>query len=73
MPVGPQGQRRPADTNACAVHVCKILTGEIEETAPPDPTKAAAGRAGGKARAKSLTRTRRREIGRGAISARWEG
>ena len=31
MPKGPQGQKRPADTVANAIHVAKILTGEIEE------------------------------------------
>jgi hypothetical protein len=28
---GPQGQKRPADTVANAIHVAKILTGEAEE------------------------------------------
>ena len=32
--IGPQGQKRPADTNACAVQVCRIATGEIEEDVP---------------------------------------
>lgn len=32
MPVGPQGQLRPDDVIACAVKVCQIATGEVEET-----------------------------------------
>ena len=32
MPKGPQGQWRPADPIAAAVHVAKIATGQIEET-----------------------------------------
>ena len=28
---GPQGQVRPVDPRACAIHVAKIATGEIEE------------------------------------------
>ena len=31
MPIGPQGQKRPASTVACAMMTMKIATGEIEE------------------------------------------
>ena len=31
MPRGPSGERRPADSNSCAVMVAKLLTGELEE------------------------------------------
>ena len=31
MPIGPQGQKRPADAHRCAVTTMKIATGEIEE------------------------------------------
>ena len=34
MPTGPNGEKRPANTISCAVHVMKIATGEIEETIP---------------------------------------
>ena len=30
MPYGPKGEWRPADTGACAVHVMKIATGQID-------------------------------------------
>ena len=43
MAKGPQGQWRPDEPGACAVHVMKIATGQIEETfeAPPraDPCR----------------------------------
>jgi hypothetical protein len=32
MPRGPKGEKRPADVVGNAVHVMKILTGEIEDT-----------------------------------------
>lgn len=73
MPKGPQGQRRPADANARAVMVGRIATGEIEET--PEPVKSAAaelGSRGGKARAKALSKRKRREIARLAATKRWK-
>lgn len=68
MPTGPQGQKRPRDTNACAVHVAKIATGEIEEPMPSQ--HAASGRLGGKARAAKLSPARRREIAQMGVEAR---
>lgn len=32
MPIGPNGEKRPSDPIACAVHVMRIATREIEET-----------------------------------------
>lgn len=41
MPYGPNGEWRPTDPIACAAHVMKIATGEIEETyAPPERSEA---------------------------------
>ena len=37
MPKGPQGQWRPVSDTACAAHVMKIATGEIEEPRAPRP------------------------------------
>ena len=76
MPNGPQGQWRPADPIAGAVHVAKLATGEIPETqeAPPRPDPVADSRrasAGGKARAARLTQERRREIASAGSTARW--
>ena len=49
MPRGPQGQKRPHSTNAAAVHVMKIATGQIEESVappPPEPPRATVVREG---------------------------
>ena len=73
MPKGPQGQKRPADANACAVMVAKIATGEITE--PAESKKAAAGRLGGmkggKAKAARLTKHQRTASAKKAANARW--
>ena len=71
MPTGPQGQKRPASTIACAIMTAKIATGEIEEP-QIDQAKRKAGIVGGRARTKALTKERRREIARKAASARWD-
>ena len=78
MPYGPQGQWRPADLMACAAHVMKIATGEIEETfEPPRDPKAdhavASRRASkaGKARAAKMTTEERAASARHASQARW--
>jgi hypothetical protein len=75
MPKGPQGQRRPIDVIANAVHVMRIATGEIEETLQaPDPAKEymrQGGLKGGKARARKLTPAKRKAIARKAAAARW--
>ena len=76
MPKGPQGQWRPSDPIAAALHVGRLATGEIEETyaapARPDPV-ADSRRASkaGKARAASMTPERRQEIAKTAAAARW--
>ena len=70
MPVGPQGQKRPADVTGCAVTVMKIATGEIKEY-PISEGKRRAGKAGGDARAKSMTKKQRRESAKKAASVRW--
>jgi hypothetical protein len=78
MPKGPQGQWRPPDPVACAAHVGRLATGEIQETyeAPRRPDPAADSRRaseGGKARAASQTPERRRETAKSAAAARWTG
>jgi hypothetical protein len=72
---GPQGQRRPADMIGNAVHVMRIATGEIEDTAPDDGKNKAAqalGRLGGKVRGEPMSTKRRKEIARKVAKARWE-
>jgi hypothetical protein len=67
MPRGPNGEKRPADTNACAVHVMKIATGEIEDELPS--ARRNGGLKGGPARAKALSAEKRSEIARKARQA----
>ena len=62
MPRGPRGEKRPADVIGNAVHVMRIATGEIDESAPSpddgkDPAAVALGRKGGK---KNVTRAKRK-------------
>ena len=66
MPRGPQGQKRPADTNANAVHVMKLLTGEVEEDLPAEGKVN-----GGKARTSGMTAEERSALAQTASRARW--
>jgi hypothetical protein len=75
MPRGPKGEKRPADVIGNAVHVMRVLTGEIEETIPndgKDPAAKALGKKGGAARAKAMTAERRAEIAKKAAEKRWK-
>ena len=78
MPKGPRGQWRPAGAGALAAHVCRIATGEIEETyAPPrnssgNTSASRRASAAGKARARALTPERRSEIAAKAAETRWK-
>jgi hypothetical protein len=75
MPRGPKGEKRPADVIGNAVHVMRIATGEVEDAAPDDGKNAAAvelGRMGGKARAKSMSAKKRKEIAKKGAAGRWE-
>jgi hypothetical protein len=77
MPKDPKGEKRPAGTNAAAAAaaiVGKIATGEIKDLTTDDGKNAAAvalGRMGGKARAKGLSPSRRKEIAKKAARSRW--
>lgn len=77
MPKGPKGQKRPPDVIGNAVHVMRIATGEIEDTAQPDdgkdPAAKALGKKGGAARAAKLSPEERAEIARKAAAKRWGG
>ena len=70
MPIGPNGEKRPADVVANAVHVMRIATGKDEETYV-DTAKRKAGLKGGAARANALTTERRTEIAQRAAAKRW--
>lgn len=69
MPKGPSGEKRPADTNACAVKVAKIATGEEDDNLSSGRRKS--GQAGGKARKDLLSPARRAEIAKMGAAARW--
>ena len=74
MPIGPKGEKRPADVIGNAVHVMRVLTGEIEDTIlddGKDPAAKALGKKGGAARAKSMTPERRAEIAKKAAAKSW--
>jgi hypothetical protein len=73
MPRGPQGEKRPADVIGNAVHVMRVLTGEIEDTIPDDgkdPAAKALGKKGGTARARAMPPERRVEIAKKAAEKR---
>ena len=72
MPIGPKGEKRPADPIANAVHVARLATGEVEETYV-NPGQSQGGRKGGAARAAAMSPERRREIAEKAAAARWGG
>jgi hypothetical protein len=75
MPRGPKGQKRP-DVIGNAVKVMRIATGEEQEDFSADDGKDKAaqslGRRGGRARAKSLSPKRRKEIATRAANERWK-
>lgn len=71
MAKGPKGEKRAADLSRRAFDIVRIASGEAEEPEPRSPA-AELGSKGGKARAESLTKTRRSEIARRAAAKRWE-
>ena len=78
MPIGPKGEKRPADVIGNAVTVARIATGEAEDSFVDDGKDKAAvamgrkgGRKGGKARSAAMTPEQRREIAKKAAKARW--
>jgi hypothetical protein len=71
MPRGPQGQKRPIDPARNALKILKIATGEIEEELQKSSEEHPYARAGGRARAKTLTKAQRSTIARKAAYARW--
>ncbi len=75
MPIGPKGQKRPADVIGNAVRIAQIATGEVEDTVEDDgkdPAAKALGAKGGKARAAKLTPEQRSDIARKAAAKRWK-
>ena len=75
MPVGPKGQKRPADVISNAVKVMRIATGEEADTViddGKDPAAKALGAKGGLERARKLSALQRKEIASKAAVTRWK-
>ena len=70
MPIGPNGEKRPADVVANAVHVMCVAVGEAEEIYVNEGQRKG-GKKGGKARAEAMSPERRSEIAKKAAVARW--
>lgn len=70
MPIGPHGEKRPADPVANGRLVARIATGEEEEQYV-NAAKQRGGRKGGQARADSMTPAERKLIAQRAAKARW--
>ncbi len=74
MPIGPDGQKRPADVIGNAIKVAHIATGQTKDIVIIDgknPHAKALGKIGGKKRAANLSPERRREIAASGAAARW--
>ena len=75
MPIGPKGEKRPANPIEAGIMVARIAVGDIEEEyaehPTPTPNRANGGKKGGKARAETLTPERRAEIAAQGAAARW--
>jgi hypothetical protein len=70
-------RKRPRDPNQLGKLVVDIATGEVEDRPPTpeeqgkDPSAAALGRKGGRARARTLGPEKRAEIASRAAKSRW--
>ena len=72
MPQGPRGDKRSANAVVCAVHVARIVTGEIKGIKQmTQPNRANGARAGGAACKVALSSARGTEIARTAAAVRW--
>ena len=78
MPRTPKEERRHTDVIGHAAKIMRTATGEepenyrtSRESEGKNPAAVALGRRGGEARAKGLSKKRRREIARKAARVRW--
>ena len=71
MPRGPKGEKRKADVVGNAVLIGRIATGEVVDTLGKSPNRAKGGKAGGRARARTLSPSKRKEIAKKAAESRW--
>ena len=71
MRIGPNGEKRPADTIAQAVLIGKIATRQVA-----DPTvhaaKSAGGRKGAEVRSERMNSEQRKAVAKTAAATRWE-
>ena len=75
MPLGPKGEKRPADVIGNAVKVMRIATGEEVETVADkdkDAGAVALGKKGGAARAARLSPEKKTAIAKRAADKRWD-
>jgi len=72
MPIGPRGEKRPADVIGAAVMVAKIATGEMIEVLNTKSDRVRSGVAGANARMKATTKEHRKEIAEKAAAVRWK-
>jgi hypothetical protein len=70
MPIGPRGQRRPAEIIDPAIMVARSATGEISESAVPKSGRIRNDGASGRPRAENLTARERKTIDRKAAADR---
>ena len=71
MPIGPRGERRPADVVSGAIMVARLSVGDITGELKKPSGKVRSGIADAKARAEKLTAEDRKEDARKAAAARW--
>lgn len=76
MPVGPKGEKRPANPIEAGIMAARVAVGDIDEEyvekPEPKPNRSKGGKKGGKARAEALTAEQRSEIATRAANARWK-
>lgn len=67
-----RSRKRPRDPNELAHAVVGLATGDLDEEAPKDAARKAAGSRGGRRRAEELSAEKRSAIARRAAQARWK-
>ena len=71
MAKGPRGEKRPTNPFEAGIMVARIATGEIEDSKGKAPNRAKGGKAGGKARARKLSASKRKAIAKKGAESRW--
>jgi hypothetical protein len=72
MPIGPKGQKRPADVASNAVRIMQIATGQSDEVPAKNAAAVTLGKMGGDARAAALSARARKAIAKKGASERWK-